>query len=355
MSAENTEHCERLLDEAEYHGRCLAPGDPSAQRYLDRQVGKGKLIRPFRGMYARSASWEKLTPSQQHLHIVRALALKHPDWVFSHFTAAVAYGLSVSYADIGPVHRMVPKRAPRASSKDVRCHAAPHRAIHLVGGIKVTSFAQTVSDCLRSLDFANGVALADSALRISGMTSMQLCELLDAHVADGTHGIVTARRAACFADGRAESGGESIARAKMLELGFMIPDLQAEFPDPMSPRKVYRVDFCWNMPDGRIIIGELDGRDKYADPAKTGGRNTVDVLADERLRESRLSMYKHPIMRFSFRDVMDSNAFRKLLIGFGIPHLRRRASGEQILLVRDKDMMFEGIRCRVWRIYPVAA
>lgn len=355
MSAKNTEHYERLLDAAERHGRCLAPSSPSARRYLDRQVAHEKLVRPFRGVYARSASWRMLTPLQQHLHIVRALAFEHPDWVFSHFTAAVAYGLSVSYADIGSIHRIVPKHAPRSSSRGVSCHAAPKRTAHLVGGINVTSFEQTVSDCLCSLDFAHGVALADSALRISGMTGMQLCELLDAYVADGTHGIVTARRAACFADGRAESGGESIARARMLELGFMIPNLQVEFPDPIDSRKVYRVDFCWNTPDGRTIIGELDGRDKYADPVKTGGRKTVDVLADERLRESRLSMHKHPIMRFSFRDALDGSVFRQLLVGFGIPYLRRRANGEPVLLVRGKDMVFKGIGCRVWRIYPVAA
>lgn len=65
-----------------------------------------------------------------------------------------------------------------------------------------------------------------------------------------------------LADGKSENGGESLARAAMIELGFVRPELQHEFPNETNPKWPYRVDFAWKV-GGKLIVGELDGADKY--------------------------------------------------------------------------------------------
>ena len=106
--------------------------------------------------------------------------------------------------------------------------------------------------------------------------------------------------------------------AVMIEQGFMIPELQVKIGDPLDPSGSYYVDFRWRLSSGDVI-GELDGKDKYVLPEMTGGRETIDVVIDERHRESRLTVPGSKVMRFSFRDVLDEGRFVSLLELYGIP------------------------------------
>lgn len=172
-------------------------------------------------------------------------------------------------------------------------------------------------DCLRSNSFRHGLAIADSALRVSGDDVEQFLEEFGRF-----HKCHAGHWRACeimrLADARAENGGESIARAVMIEQGFMMPDLQVEVPNPVDPTKKFRVDFYWQLESGNIY-GELDGHDKYIDPAMTNGRSTVQVLTAERLRESRISGTGAKIMRFSYNEAVNTPYFCNLLNGFGVP------------------------------------
>ena len=132
----------------------------------------------------------------------------------------------------------------------------------------------------------------------------QLARIHVAHGPGGRHGT----RIVAF---------HQLAREAMIELGFAAPELQAEFVDPLSGQ-VSRVDFLWHLPDGTLVAGELDGRQKYVDPTMTRGRATVDLLADERLRESRLTRVAR-VVRFSFAVVCDRGRFARLLDSFGVP------------------------------------
>jgi hypothetical protein len=123
---------------------------------------------------------------------------------------------------------------------------------------------------------------------------------------------------AALANGLSESGGESTARAVMIEEGFMWPTLQKEVTDPVDKSKKFRVDFYWQLPSGDVA-GELDGREKYRNPEMTNGKDAVDVLADERLRESRVSGTNVKIMRFSYGNVLNTEFFCHLLTSYGIP------------------------------------
>lgn len=138
----------------------------------------------------------------------------------------------------------------------------------------------------------------------------------------GYRGVKKAIAAARFADGRAQNGGESAARAAMWELGFRAPDLQTEVCEPLDGKKYY-LDFSWRLPDGTLIAGELDGAQKYTDPQMAGKGGIVDAMRRERIRESRLTACCDAVVRFSMKTVGSAYEFNRLLSSFGVPKDRR--------------------------------
>jgi hypothetical protein len=270
----------------------------------------------MKGIYARLAYWSGLRPEERSLHELRALSEIHPEWVFCHVSAAAAHGLAVSYRLLREVHV--------ATSRQAHCATSGHAVRHCVGedetvatsGVLATSIERTVFDCARSLPFGEAMAVADSAIARGATSRGRLVAYAQGMA--GYRGVAQARRVAALADGRAESGGESIARAAMIELGFEAPELQAGFRDPVDGR-AYRVDFLWRLPDGSMVAGELDGREKYASPAMAKGRTPLEVLTAERRREARLTALGIRVVRFSFAEVRDARYLRRLLEAYGIP------------------------------------
>ena len=65
---------------------------------------------------------------------------------------------------------------------------------------------------------------------------------------------------------------------------------------------MFRVDYFWRLEDGTRVIGELDGKGKYA--LQNGeGRESVDPFVAERQRESHLTMLGHKVLRFTFDEL----------------------------------------------------
>ena len=267
----------------------------------------------------RSQAWISLNRTQRTIHLVRGLAALHPDWVFCGVTAAVVHGLSVPFPAQQGIEVAVMRRSHSRSHGIIR-----RRVIKLpagtpveIDGILVTDLAQTTVDCLRHLNFRQGLAIADSSLRTSGHNAEELADYLERH-ARGKHGIAQARMTASHANPLSENGGESTARAVMHELGFAPPELQVPMADPLGSGHVYRPDFRWNNRDGSVTLGELDGIEKYVNPAMTGPGGTVAALAAERRRESRLTAARVGIARFSFGEVANVFALERILVGFKV-------------------------------------
>ena len=169
---------------------------------------------------------------------------------------------------------------------------------------------------MRQLGFPEALAVADSYLRATGKSSDQL-QAMVSPPRKGARGIRNAQVVARYADGRAESWGESVARAAMIELGFVIPELQTSYVDPVSGM-VYRADFSWELPDGQTVLGEMDGLIKYIDESMTGG-DTIGAFVRERQRESRLTIGGRSVVRFTPAQVGDKPYFERLLASYGIP------------------------------------
>ena len=311
---------EKRLAQEEEAGRGVAAFSKNDARRLNAAVARGDLLSPAQGVYVAPETWRGLKPPQRDLMVMRTLQAIHPDWTFCGASAALAYGMAVSYSLCGCAHVAVSRKthSRREGARGIARHVVEGDGVTEASGLRVTSVERTVFDCLREAPFREGLAIADSALFKRLATNEQLEEAFAAY-AHGFAGRQKAIDTLALADGRAESGGESVARAVMIERGFRLPDLQRAIPDPLGSGEGYRVDFYWELEGQRDVIGELDGREKYVNPQMTGGRSIVNVLADERLRESRVSASDAKVMRFSYAQVMNRDFFTQLLCSYGIP------------------------------------
>ena len=210
-------------------------------------VRQGALLRLTRGGYASAELVAAESTGRAGEHAIRvagALAVAGSDAVASHHSAAIIHGLDLlGYRPDGTVAMTRPPGGTRKGRSGVHLHLAALPAGHVVTrrGLPVTSVGRTVVDLARASSFRAGVVAADSALR-SGQVSKADLDLCITACA-GWPGIQDARRAAAFADGRAESVLESISRVVFDELGLPPPDLQAWVGD--ENEIIGRVDFLW--------------------------------------------------------------------------------------------------------------
>ena len=153
------------------------------------------------------------------------------------------------------------------------------------------------------------------------------------------------RRLCCFANGLSENGGESFARGTMIDLGFMVPELQHEFVAPNS-RVKYRCDFLWRVSGGGLIVGELDGYDKYFVDSTNSThaninfnsssdtqmlRNSYNQTAInrniDRQAERESVLFREcgvsKIVRFNFADVVGVKNLERKLVEAGVPRIMR--------------------------------
>ena len=143
---------------------------------------------------------------------------------FCHESAAVAFGLSVSYSSLDVVHVATSRSRRNVSSKSVRWHVISGDEPVVVRGLRVTSLSRTVFDCMRTSGFEQALAVADSALRVSGKPSSWFVSCFK-RLGSGHSRVADAVRTMYHADPLSESGGESIARAVMIRQGFALPEL----------------------------------------------------------------------------------------------------------------------------------
>ena len=308
---------DRLLDEAESEMRCAFANDRSTARMLAAQRVKGELVMPHPRLYVRVGLWESLLETERHLFLLRTYAALHPGWAFGSHSAAAVHGLFVDQRTLGMVHvaSLYQRRSAFIEHRIYRAGEFETR-----GGLRVTPFDATMLACMRESGFPEALAIADSGLSLSGLSNAEALERF-AWKWRGCKGVGGALRVLSFANPLSENGGESYARAVMIEEGFQVPTLQVELPDPISPSGTYRVDFLWRLPDGSYVAGEFDGLRKYNDPRYRGGRSANEVLIAERERESHLNALGLPVMRFKFADVLDRRRFVRLLEQFGIPRV----------------------------------
>lgn len=268
--------------------QCRRAGLPIAG--LRARIRTGNWRRLFRGVYIEAAAWPDDAREQLILRCRALLMVLPPGSVISHCTAGVLWQLAtIEGARLDEIHVTVPHSAGPVRVHGCRAHTTrePVPAVCLLD-LPVTDLARTVLDLARTQPVAAGVVAADSALA----TRPQLdFELVDALLAcSGWPGYQRAAFVVRFADGRAESVLESVARLLWHDAGLPPPEIQPVIRH--QGRFVARVDFLWRT--ARLVV-EVDGMGKYADATE---------IAKEKQRQNALVRAGYTVLRFTWADVV---------------------------------------------------
>lgn len=315
---------DQLLDTAQREHRCAWSVGTAQRNKLIRRFAANELTRPLPRFFIRRAYWNRLSYHERIMHMMRTVSVMRKHWVLCFVSAAAVWELTENMYLHSTIH-VAKQYGNRTRNNDCfTFHHVPEPATTARHGILVTGLLQTVFDCARMCDFPDGLAICDAALRRGLLTKDDFTAFCDRN--KRCTGIQRARNVIAFADGRSENGGESKARGYFIEWGFEAPELQVWFQNPVTRASV-RVDFLWRLPDGRFIIGELDGREKYINPEMVQGKDMVDTILRERERETNLGLSGNVVvLRFTYAELIHQphNVRKKLKLA-GVP-LRQQPS-----------------------------
>lgn len=274
---------------------------------------RGDLVRVRVDAYTTADRWQGLEDAERHRLRVIAAARRLHRPVFTHDSAAALWRLPRIGRWPESVHVSLPHGVGNRSSAGVRRHATPGPVGHVatVEGVRVTGVARTVVDVARTWELAAAVAAADHALHRGWTTPARLATELEA--AGAGRGVRRARRVVEAASGLSESVGESLSRARMIELGLPLPELQHVVEDDAGV--VGRVDFWWPELG---LVGEFDGRLKYRAGGVPDGRQPEDRVWAEKRREDRLRALGLQVVRWTWDTALSPDALGAVLAASGV-------------------------------------
>lgn len=276
----------------------------------DRLIARGEWKKVRYGAYCLRPVWEQADARQRHL-MAAAAALRSLDEapVLSHATAAALWGFPDWGVDLSQVHVT---RGQRWNGK--RVAGLVHHTGHLSTaemtshqGLLVTTPVRTVLDCLGSLSFDAGVVMTDAVMH-SGLASR--LELENAfELRRDWPGAALVSRVLPFADGRAETPGESRLRCVYHRRGLPPAVPQVAF---RTRRGVFYADL-WIKE--LHLISEFDGKQKYGAPnsavltlASSRERAASDVVIAEKRREDALREEGAEVVRVLWSELEDEAA-----------------------------------------------
>lgn len=272
--------------------------DPSVLRARARR-GALRRVRP--GVFAMPID---RTPEAEHRLRIRATApLLGDGSALSHLSAAVLHGLPLLRSRHGAVTIVRPASNGRRSTllHARRAALGPGEVVE-IDGIRVTSLERTVRDLAETLPFGEAIMAGDAAVRM-GMDPGRVR-------ADGRSRRRIGRVRDAL-DGRAESAGESLSRAIMLEAGLPEPELQFEV---RTAELLARTDFAW---PGRRVLAEFDGAVKYR--GELDGRSAEEAIMAEKRREWALRELGYEVVRWDWAALREPERLvRRLSTALGL-------------------------------------
>lgn len=273
----------------------------------------GDLVRVRFGTYAPADTWRALDEAGRHRLRVLGAARRLREPLFSHDSAAALWRLPRVGAWPTDVHVTVPHDLGGRTGPGVRRHGTTRVPRHVVtmDGVRTTGVARTVVDVARTWSFASAVVAADHALARGWATPERLAGELEA--TGPGRGTRRAGRVLEVASGSSESVGESLSRARMVELGLPAPALQHVVHDRAGV--VGRVDFWWERLG---LVGEFDGRVKYRVDGVADGRALEDRVWEEKRREDRLRAAGLRVVRWTWDEAIDPDRLAAVLSAAGL-------------------------------------
>ena len=286
---------------------------------IDALVRTGELTRVRRGAYLPTTVLDGAPPHArrrlEQLARVLAVGTQLPSAVVSHASAALWWGLPLVRGSSGAVHVRQPHRPGARRAKDIHRHGHELPDTHVCEhrGIAVTTLERTVVDCAMTMPTESALILADAALH--GGASLPECQEILRSLGS-RRGTARARAILEFADGGAESPGETRSRLLTLRAGLPRPVTQVPV---VLPWVTYWADLGW--PEHRLLV-EYDGTAKY-----TANGTAAEAVLREKRREEEIIEAGYRVVRL-VRDDLSSvahlGARLRQLADFG-PPVRRRA------------------------------
>jgi hypothetical protein len=224
-------------------------------------------------------------------------ALACPTAVVSGAAALVLHGVQGAPLEVTPEVTTVDgtsRRGPRGVV--VRRWAEPLHAE--VEGFRVARVDDALLQAAWTVGRRHGVALMDSARQqlLVSPEAFALAAARDRRRPGGRG------RAAWWtsSDPRAESPAETWARLTCTDRGFP-PDVLQLPVDDGHGRPVARVDLAWRLPDGTVLLVEIDGHDVHSLPG---------AVLHDRARQNLLLGAR--LLRFTGREAWDGTAARRV-------------------------------------------
>lgn len=269
-----------------------------SDRRIRTLVRRGDLHHVARGVYAngpKARDMLGLPDGRQLLELAATVAAIGPTAIVSHESAAYLHSIALLGRQDRTVSLTYPPLRGGPVRTGVRLHSAtvPADQITSVVGLRVTTPARTVADLTRTLEFRAGVVAADSALHKKLVTKPELQAVLG--TCSRWRGTRRAAEVIAFADARAESPLESIARVAFSDCNLPPPELQVWLGGAIEP--IGRVDFYWRQ---YWTIAEVDGALKY-DGSDGPQRATLQLRRDMLLRED-----GYEVVHFTWDQINDS-------------------------------------------------
>lgn len=289
-------------------------GGPALRR-PERDAG---LARVRRGVYAESSAFADASREARYLLRIRAVHAVRPRAIVARESALALHGIPYG---LEPDAVYTVGGSKTAGRKAGVVHAQipiDARDVTMVGDVRATTVAYALADVARRGDAVDSVSAIDWALRSARTTKPAI---RDALARQSKRGRARAEWAIGFADGRAESVGESWSRVRVFELGFAAPELQVLVTGPTG--RGWRVDMRFDRPGRRPVYGEFDGMQKYGVLAQQQGKRGVEALADEKLRDDDLLLTGDPA-HWVWDDVLHPARLEQILARYGVPRPRPR-------------------------------
>lgn len=262
-------------------------------------VRTGQLVRVRRGVFLAAGRWPD-EPVARHLLRAAAEQSVLVAGAISHRSAALHWELPLPTVDWAtePVWLTLPSGGGFRSecAERIRLVVAPlptHQRLVAPAGYRMTTLARTAVDVARDLPLPEALMVLDAALRRETAGLLAQVRRRDlanprlvaaaraplAEVASSLPRMRGVRRALPLAHPARESAIESLSFGHMVLAGLPLPDCQFPIATPMG---TLYPDFYWEQAN---LIGEADGRIKYADSAAIiREKEREQVLRDQGFR-----------------------------------------------------------------------
>lgn len=302
-------------------------------RAIRSAVRIGLLKRLRQGTYVYAATFDRLTPEQQHVVVVRSVADRlGPAVAVSHQSACAVHGIALFDVDLANVHVTRLDGSAGRTEYGIVHHLGQVVAedeLMEVDGMLVVKPARAMFETSTRCGVESAIVTLDSGLHLALASLDELIEL--GGQMWNWQGARKARYAVTLADERAESPGESRSRLLFRRANLPLPELQVEVRDS-DGRLLGYTDFGWLE---YRHVGEFDGRVKYG--GITGDRRTPQqIVFAEKKREDAIRRQLFGMSRWVWSDLdPDRSASTVNRIRAGLEQSRRLYTRNRTVIPLD--------------------